>query len=137
MENIFALPPSPTEASRPFWEGCNDKKLLLQFCRSCDRLFYYARRNCPHCGGGDLQWRAARGSGTVWSYTHVEVSFYGSQWESQIPYTSLLVDLDEGVRMLSRLVGAGRADVEIGARLCVNFVRIDSQMFPYFKLVKA
>jgi uncharacterized protein len=136
MEDIFALLPSPTDASRPFWEACNEGQLQLQFCGGCRRLFYYPRYNCPHCGGDDLEWRAARGEGTVWSFTHVEVSFYGPQWESQIPYSPVLIDLDEGPRMLSRLVGERRGEVRIGDRVRIAFVPFKNQMLPYFTLIQ-
>ena len=65
--------------------------------------------------------RKASGNGRVFSFTHVHVSFYGSQWESQLPYTPVLVDLDEGVRMLSRLVGPDREQVTIGDQCDCQF----------------
>jgi uncharacterized OB-fold protein len=62
----------------------------------------------------------------------VHASFYGPQWESQLPYTPVLVDLDEGVRMLSRLIGADRVSVAIGDRVVVAFVDIQGQKLPFF-----
>jgi len=135
VENIFALPPSPTTVSRPFWDGCNVDKLLLQSCTGCAHIFYYPRQHCPRCGSSALEWRTAGGDGTVWSFTHVEVSFYGPQWESQIPYTPFLVDLDEGARMLSRLIGPKRGVVRIGDRVRVEFVPVENQKLPYFRLL--
>ncbi len=134
MEDIYAILPSPTTESAPFWEGCNRGELLLQRCDACKHVFYYARSFCPACGHDKLTWQAASGKGTVYSFSHVHVSFYGAKWESQLPYTSVLIDLDEGPRMLSRLTGPGRTDVKIGDKLAVAFVEYENQKLPFFAL---
>ena len=136
MENIFAIRPTPTGESRPFWEACNRGELLLQICESCNHVFYYPRFLCPSCGNDKLGWKSASGRGTIYSFTHVAVSFYGPQWESQVPYTPVLVDLDERVRMLSRLVGPDRDKVKIGDRVRVRFVEFETQKLPYFSIAR-
>ena len=134
MEDIIAIPPAPTRQSAPYWEACNRGELLLAKCNDCTRPFYYPRILCPHCGSRNLGWLKASGTGTVWSFTHVQVSFYGKRWESQLPYTPVLIDLDEGVRMLSRLIGEGRDAVNIGDRVRVEFIECEKQNIPYFTL---
>jgi uncharacterized OB-fold protein len=69
----------------------------------------------------------------VFSFTHVGVSFHGPGWESQLPYTVLLVDLEEGPRMMSRLVGNDRDAVAGGDRVELVFVEIDGQRLPFFQ----
>lgn len=135
VDDIIAILPAPTSESAPFWEGCNRGELLLQRCEACRHVFYYPRLFCPRCGDRKLVWQAASGRGVVYSFTHVEVSFYGPKWESQLPYTPVLVDLEEGVRMLSRLVGADRANVKIGNRVALSFVAFEKQQLPFFTLV--
>ena len=78
--------------------------------------------------------RPSSGRGTVFSFSDVQVSFYGTAWESQLPYTVILVDLDEGPRMLSRLVGKG---VAIGDKVQVHFVEVEGHRLPYFERVQA
>ena len=134
MENIYAILPSPTRESTPFWEGCNRDALLLQQCQACKHVFYYARSFCPQCGDDKLIWQAASGQGIVYSFSHVHVSFYGPRWESQIPYTSALIDLAEGVRMLSRITGPERERVKIGDSVSVSFVAYEGQKLPFFAL---
>ena len=134
MEQIIAIPPSPTNASAPYWEGCNRGELLLAKCHDCGKPFYYPRILCPHCGSQNLGWIKAAGTGTVWSFSHVHVSFYGKRWESQLPYTPVLIDLDEGVRMMSRLVGDGRENVKIGDRVKVDFIEVEKQKIPFFRI---
>jgi uncharacterized OB-fold protein len=134
VQEIFAILPAPTKETAPFWEGCNRGELLLCACEACGRAFYYPRLYCPDCGSGNLAWRASAGRGTLYSFTHVGVSFYGPKWESQIPYTLVLVDLDEGPRMLSRLVGERRSQARIGDRLDLEFVEVEKQKLPYFRI---
>jgi uncharacterized protein len=131
--DIKAILPQRTVDSTPFWEGCNQDKLLLRHCQACDQLSYFPRSACPHCGGRALDWREASGRATIYSFTHVAVSFYGPEWESQLPYTPVLVDLEEGPRMLSRLIGAGRDLIRIGDRVQLVFVEVEGQRLPYFQ----
>jgi uncharacterized OB-fold protein len=133
VEDLIAILPTSTDASKPFWQACNSGELQLPHCMECDRVFYYPRRSCPHCGSTTLDARKSTGNGRVFSFTHVHVSFYGDKWKSQLPYTPVLVDLDEGVRMLSRLVGPDRDKVVVGDRVKVEFVEIEGQKLPFFQ----
>ena len=91
------------------------------------------RMMCPRCGGRALDTRDSAGHGTVFSFTHVAVSFHGPSWDSQLPYTVVLVDLDDGPRMLSRLVGEDRERLRIGDRVGVHFVEFEGHKLPYFE----
>lgn len=130
--HLIAELPAPTTDSKPFWEGCNQQQLLLQRCGSCQHIFYYARRLCPACGSTDLSWQASSGKGQVYSFSQVQVAFQGPQWQSQLPYTVVLIDLDEGPRMLSRWVGPKGQTPEVGQRAQVTFELIDDQRLPFF-----
>ena len=132
-EALITILPTPTAISQPFWDACDKGELHLPHCSHCDRSFYYPRRACPHCGSENITTKKATGNGQVFSFTHVHVSFYGSQWESQLPYTPVLVDLDEGARMLSRLIGPDRDQVAVGDRVIVNFVEIEGRKLPFFR----
>lgn len=131
---IKAILPKPTADSAPFWEGCDRGELLLARCGGCGHRFYYPRRLCPKCGCGSIGFEPSAGTGTVFSFSEVRVSFYGPAWDSQLPYTVVLVDLDEGPRMLSRLIGNGRSNVRVGDRLRVRFIDVEGHKLPYFEL---
>jgi uncharacterized OB-fold protein len=131
--DIKAILPARTVDSAPFWDGCQNRQLLLRDCHSCGARSYYPRAHCPHCGSTDVGWSAASGRATVWSFSHVAISFYGDEWASQLPYTPVLIDLAEGPRMLSRLIGPGRAGVRIGDAVKLVFVEVDGQQLPYFQ----
>ena len=137
MDDIIALLPKPSAESAPFWEACDRDELRLQRCARGGHLFYYPRLNCPICGDRELRWETCAGTGTVFSFSHVHVSFHGPKWESQLPYTVILVDLDEGPRLLSRLVGADRDDVRIGDRVIVHFATFEGHKLPFFQRAAA
>lgn len=129
---IIAELPQPSVDSQAFWQGCNNGQLLMQRCADCRHLFYYPRRLCPACGGTHLSWEASGGLGRIYSYSEVMVAFQGPHWQSQVPYIVVLVDLDEGPRMLSRWVGPPGATPRIGDRARVTFVRVQDQQLPFF-----
>ena len=111
---------------------------MIQHCLSCDRPYYYPRTGCPNCGETDLEWRAAVGAGQVYSFTHVHMALGADlTLAAELPYTVVQVNLDEGVRMLSRLVGPGRESVRIGDRVNVAFTDKDGGKLPYFALAPA
>jgi uncharacterized OB-fold protein len=129
---LMAGLPHPTTESKPFWEGCNAEQLLLQRCGGCSHVFYYARRLCPACGSTELAWEESSGHGVIYSFSEVHVPFQGPEWGSQVPYTIVLVDLDEGPRMLSRWLGDGRGPPLIGQHVKVTFPEVDGQRIPFF-----
>jgi uncharacterized OB-fold protein len=136
MSNSYqAVLHTPTIDSIPFWSACNQEQLLLQRCGECETSFYYARRLCPHCGSEKISWLQSAGKGTVFSCSEVAVSFFGLEWDADLPYTVVLVDLDEGPRMLSRMLKQDQARVSIGARVQVSFVQVQAQKLPFFELL--
>jgi uncharacterized protein len=137
VSEFKAVVPKPSIDSARFWAACNDDQLLLANCERCANVFYYPRLMCPTCGGRELGWRMSKGTGAVYSYSHVLTSFWGNEWQSQLPYTVILVDLDEGPRMLSRLVGERREQVASGARVVVEFHSVQGQKLPFFRLSNA
>ena len=78
-------------------------------CRECDRYHFYPRVVCPFCGSDALQWTAPSGHGRVYSTTVVR----GKETRHNV----CLVDLDEGPRLMSRVVGLDAEAVKIGARV--------------------
>ena len=111
------LPPE-TEVSRPFWEGCKAGELRMQHCSSCDRFQFYPRIVCSDCGSKDLEWLPVSGRGVIASFTVVR---RGISRAYDAPYVVVLIDLAEGVRMMSSLVGAEAESVSVGAAVQVEF----------------
>jgi hypothetical protein len=118
----YARPlPRPSAATRPFWDGCREGVLRLPWCRACGRPHFFPRALCPHCLGPDLEWRAASGRGRVWSHSTVRLSFWGKAFDDGLPYVVAIVELEEGVRMLSNVVGCPPERVTIGMPVTATF----------------
>ncbi len=106
------MKPVPDADTEPYWAGIAAGELRLQRCAACGLAVFYPRAVCPHCFGASLTWFTARGTGQVHSYTVVHRAF--GEFADQAPFTVALVDLDEGVRMMTRIVDAAPGQVAIG-----------------------
>lgn len=86
--------------------------LAIQQCTGCEQYVFYPRMLCPHCGGEALRWQTASGLGTVYSTTVVR-----RRPDRGGDYNVALIDLDEGVRMMSRVDEVAPEAVTIGMRV--------------------
>jgi uncharacterized OB-fold protein len=120
--------------SAPFWAALRDRKLTVQWCGACQRHVFYPRALCPHCHAELTEWVECSGNGTIHSYT-VARRPAGQAFAADVPYVVVLVDLDEGVRMLSNLVTDDVDGVRIGARVAVRFEDVTDEItLPLFGL---
>ena len=87
-------------------------RFLLQHCGDCGRHVYYPRESCPHCGGAALEWKVPGGLGTVHAVTTVR-----RKPADGGDLNVSLVDLDEGVRLMSRIENLAPEAVRIGQRV--------------------
>lgn len=96
-------------------------KFMLQQSRSSGKPFFYPRVAEPGTGNTDLEWIEASGGGAVYAATIVRVR------PPNADYGVVIVELDEGPRMLSRVEGVEPADVFIGMRLQAKIVPFEDQ----------
>lgn len=87
-------------------------ELRLQQCDACARRVFFPRTLCPYCGGSKLNWRPISGRGVVYSTTVVR-----QRPERGGNYNIALVDLEEGARMMTRVVEIAPEQVRIGMRV--------------------
>ena len=106
--------------SAPYWEGASDNKLLLQRCSDCETLRFFPRYLCTECGSDNTGWVEAAGCGTVHSFTVVHRAAF-PEFQERTPYVVALIDLEEGPRMMSNIVGADALGVAIGDAVTVEF----------------
>ena len=117
---IYTKPvPRVTEETKPYWEGCRKHQLLIQRCKSCGKFQFYPRALCSHCLSDSLEWVEARGTGTIYSFSNVYRP--PSKEFKELPYTVAIIELDEGVRMMSNVVNVPPGEVRIGMRVKVVF----------------
>jgi uncharacterized OB-fold protein len=95
--------PLPSPETRPFWEAARRHELSLPRCLSCGELHYYPRGVCPHCLSSDLEWVRCSGRGRLHTFTIVHRGQKG--FPLATPYVLAVVQLDEGPRMMTNLVG--------------------------------
>jgi uncharacterized OB-fold protein len=126
--------PEPSEVSAPFWEATRQKQLVIQYCAVCREWVWYPRAFCPACLSPNLAWRAVSGKGSVYAIS-VHRRAISPEFKDRTPYAVALVELTEGVRMLSGLLGPGATEAEVGAEVVLAWERIeDGRHLPYFAL---
>lgn len=101
--------------------------LGFQRCAGCGAAVFYPRVVCPVCGSADLTWETSSGRGVVYATTAV----YRREGD---PYNVVLVDLEEGFRMMSRVEGAPAEDVAVGARVTLRVDHEGNDLVPVFVL---
>lgn len=110
--------PSPTAnaLTYAFWEKTAEHIFQLQRCDDCHQSIFYPRRHCPHCWSERLSTTRSAGRGTVVSIVEVHKAGHAA-FQGDTPYYVALIDLDEGVRIVSNVVRAPAEVVNIGARV--------------------
>jgi len=133
FEPITRPEPEITPLTAPFWDAAANGKLSTPICRSCGKRHMPPGPMCPHCLSADLTWEPVSGRGTLKSW----VVFHQVYWDSvrdQIPYLSCTVDLDEGVRLITNLVGTAAENPRYLMPVKVTFRPLASgQMLPVFQ----
>lgn len=119
------LAPTVTQDTAFFWDGLKTERLLIQRCDGCATLRHPPRPMCPHCQS--LAWSTieATGRGTVISYViprHPPMPFF------EDGYIVALVELDEGVRLVSNLIDVEPEHAAMGMRVVVRFEHFDNDL---------
>ncbi|HEX5587666.1 MAG TPA: OB-fold domain-containing protein [Acidimicrobiia bacterium] len=124
--------PVQTDVSAPFWDATREQRLLLQWCTDCEQPIFYPRAACPACFGSRLEWRPASGNGEVYAVT-VDHRPQITTRRTEEQFAVALIDLDEGVRMMSNVIGCPPEDVTVGMRVVVAWEPLsDGRHLPQF-----
>ncbi|MFQ5547760.1 MAG: Zn-ribbon domain-containing OB-fold protein [Woeseia sp.] len=123
--------------AQPFWDAAREERLIIQKCSECSRHVFYPRIACPHCSADSLDWVEASGKGTVYSCTVVEANA-PSAFLADMPFVVAVIRLQEGVQMLSNVVGCDPYEVACDMPVEVAFERLNDEFtLPKFKPVTA
>jgi uncharacterized OB-fold protein len=116
------LQPLPHETfdALPYWEGCRAGKLVIQRCRDCAAYQFYPRDLCITCGSAQVEFVEVSGRAIVHAYSicHKPLS---PRFADLTPYVVALVDLAEGPRMMTNIVGCPESELHIGMAVQVAF----------------
>jgi uncharacterized protein len=111
--------PIVTDDSAMFWEAAREGRLVAQRCGACATLRHPPRPMCPRCHSLTIEVAELSGNGTVYSYA---ILHHPQNPAFEYPVLGVLVDLDEGIRVMSNIVGVHKDDVRVGMRVEVSFV---------------
>lgn len=132
------LPAITTEA-QPFWDAAAQNKLVMQHCKDCGAWVWTPRPLCNECGSEHVEWTPMSGKGEIYSFTVIRqvVGRAASKaFEPDIPYVVAWVDLDEGPRMITNIVGCAADQVTLGMKVSVVFEQASKDVWlPKFKPV--
>jgi uncharacterized OB-fold protein len=99
--------PRPTPVDQPYWDGLKTHRMLVQQCDDCGARQWYPREMCSSCAGFSLSWASVEPEGEVYTFT-TQHHATGSKFDADLPYTVVVVRLDESpeISLVGRLVGA-------------------------------
>lgn len=129
--------PTPVPETIPFWTAAKERKLVVQWCSTCAEHYFYPRSRCQRCGSADVEWRQVSGRGKLISYVINYRPLPPS--EDGSPQVIALVQLDEGVRMLTNIVGspAEPEALVLDAPVMVDFEPCGEWQLPVFRMAEA
>lgn len=116
--------PAPTAWSKPFWDAARRRELVLKRCARCGHVDHPPYLYCTECGSEESEWMKASGKARLYAFA---VNTYGVPFPfmPDLPYVTALVDLPEGPRMISNVVGCPPAELRNGMELEVTFEEVE------------
>ncbi len=128
--------PQVTSLTQPYWDATAQKRLVIQRCTKCGEYVWCPRPACTECGSEQLEWAAASGRGTVFSFTIIRqvIGRGAAAFEKEIPYIVAWIDLEEGPRLCSNVVECSLERITIGMPVEVIFDQASSEIvLPKFR----
>ena len=117
---------------QPYLDGLKAGKLMFQRCKACGNAWLPARSECPKCLSPDCEWVAASGDAMLVSWVVYHRAF-NEAFKTRVPYTVAVVQLNEGARMISNVVGADPTTLKIDQALKLQIDREGEVFVPRFK----
>jgi hypothetical protein len=119
--------PTITPELRPFFTAARNRQLVVQRCTACAAYRFPAREICSNCLSTTAEWVPVCGRGEVFSF-NVMHQVYHPGFADDVPYAVVVVKLEEGVKMISNLVGVKPHDIRIGMSVRVVFEDISDEV---------
>jgi len=130
----YAKPlPVPSPISRPFFEAVKRHELVVMRCRACGTCRLIERETCPECWSNDYEWVRASGRGSVYSFVVMHQRLHPA-FAGDIPYNVALIDLEEGPRLVSNIVGCPNEALKVSMAVEVVFDDVSDELtLPRFR----
>lgn len=140
-ETDLAAPPLPSleGLTAEFYENCRREELSFQRCSGCGRWRHVPRLTCARCGSNAWSWQRSSGRGVVFSFTVVHRALHPG-FDQAVPFVCAVVEMDEGVRMVARIMGVIADGTAMLAHAAVEVVYVhvaDDVVLPAFRLSPA
>ena len=121
MSEDFDFPvPVPSSETEPFWAAAREERLVLPRCDACGGHWFPPSLACPRCGFERYSWVPASGRGTVFSFV-VYHRVYHRAFKEKVPYVVAVIELEEGPRLISNVVGIAPEKVRCDMPVSVVF----------------
>ena len=134
-QQTYAKPiPMITPENERYWQGCKQHELWMRACQECGPYFY-PRDVCPKCGRRDVEWRQMSGRGTLYTYAIVHRAPMPG-FRGDVPFITAIVELEEGPRMMTNLIGIepDPERIKVGMPVEVSFEDITDEIsLPKFR----
>ena len=108
--------PAPIETTAPFWDGLKRQQVRLQRCDACQAWVWYPRARCTECLSDQLSWHTVAGTGTIHTFTVARQATHPA-FGDEVPQLLAVVELDEGVKLTTTLVGTAPEALRVGQRV--------------------
>lgn len=128
--------PIPDHVTGEFWEAAKQHGLLIQRCQDCGANQFFPQSSCRKCLSDRMEWLEASGKGVIYTYTIVHRP-PTQTFDEDVPYTVALVELEEGVRMMSTIIGIKPQDVRVNMPVEIVFEEISTTIsLPRFRPIE-
>ncbi|MBI2863092.1 MAG: Zn-ribbon domain-containing OB-fold protein [Chloroflexi bacterium] len=125
--------PVPDERSKPFFEGAKRHELVLQKCKSCGAVLWPVKFRCDSCLNTELEWAKVSGKGKLYTFAIMHQVFHPG-FADKVPYNIAVVELDEGLRVTTNVVGCSNSELRADMPLEVTFEDLSEKVtIPKFK----
>jgi uncharacterized protein len=111
--------PLVSPESARFWAGTAESKLMLPRCVECSTIIWYPKGICPECHSTNIEWFEASGRGEIYSFSYSRRG--EGPYRDVVPFVIAYVELEEGPRMMTNIVGCEINDVQIGKQVVAVF----------------
>lgn len=116
----MAARPAPTPHSEPFWSALREDRIHMQRCLDCGAWIHYPRPRCPRCLGERSEWRDVNPTGTVYTFSVAQQPSHAVSID-EVPLVIAVVELDDGPRVTTNVVGIPADQVRVGQRVTARF----------------